>query len=52
MWQDVLDGPEAEHDESDGFVGGVEAVNTVDDQVDPPIKALVVGLVHPKKQGS
>jgi len=46
MGKDVFDRSEGEHDEAECGVGGVEAVGPVDDEPDPPVQALVPGIVH------
>ena len=42
----MLDRSERQHDEAECRVGGVEAVGAVDDEANPPVEALVAGIVH------
>src|ERR1019366_1700343 len=51
MREDVVDGPEGEHDEAEGGVGGVEAVGAVDDEPHPPVESFVAGVVDAEPDG-
>ncbi len=49
--EDVFDGPEGDHDEGEGGVGGVEAVGPVDDEADSPVESFVAGVVDAEADG-
>ena len=51
VWEDVVDGPEGEHDEAEGGVGRVEAVGPVDDEPHPAVESFVAGIVDPEPHG-
>jgi hypothetical protein len=42
----MFDGSEREHDEAESDVGGVEAVDAVDDQAHPAAQGFVAAPVH------
>lgn len=49
VWEDVLDGPEDEHDEAKCGVGGVHAAGPVDDEASSAVQFLVAGIVPPRR---
>ena len=44
VWEDVVDGSVGDHVQGEGDAGGVEAISTVDDQVDVPVESFVAGV--------
>ena len=45
VWEDMVDGAEADHDESESSPGTVEPVGAVDDEPNATVEALVAGVV-------
>jgi hypothetical protein len=48
VWENVRDGSECNHDESERRVGAVKSVGPVDNEPHAPIESLVAGIVHPE----